>query len=482
MKYLFPIVCLIVSRAAFALPVDWNGVFGVDTTLIDNYRRLDGALDTSGGGGGGSQEVPLARGSQEDASFQTYIFRLNPTIIVNDFASLFGEFSSGYARGGRLGDDSTRALDDRNFGSNLYVQNASTGSDDLAVTKLYAKYYSDTATYILGRHDYHWALGAVYNAGEDTWDRHSSVRDGITIEAKLGNFHMTPYWAKISNRETLTSETKIREYGFGFLYDNPQRDIAFGVHYGKKASSPAEESLASVVGNAALGATDVKIMDLFLKKSFERFEVAVEVPVISGRIGNFYGTGDQTRYKARAFIVDGKYRLTDMWNLSLTAGRVGGDSGDRSTFEAMYLHPNFQIANLLFRHNLRAVADPTNVGVFDSYITNATFARLKARYEGEKWSFDVSGIWARADQVARAGSGAFNHTMGRPFTAGVDQDDSLGMEIDMDFLYRWNKEVSIGVSSGYLLTGDYYAFTNDPNNPRESGDSFMLQLRTAITF
>jgi hypothetical protein len=28
------------SNFANALPIDWNGSFGVDTTLIDNYRKV----------------------------------------------------------------------------------------------------------------------------------------------------------------------------------------------------------------------------------------------------------------------------------------------------------------------------------------------------------------------------------------------------------------------------------------------------------
>ena len=103
----------IISFNAHSLPIDWHGIFGVDTTLIDNYRfieqanqRTDPATDI------GTQEIKLAAGDQANASFQTYVFRLNPEIIINDTASFYGEVTSGYGRGGRLGDNSGRRLNE----------------------------------------------------------------------------------------------------------------------------------------------------------------------------------------------------------------------------------------------------------------------------------------------------------------------------------------------------------------------------------
>ena len=136
---------LILSLAIFsflpltaqALPIDWNGVFGVDTTLIDNFRRIKETTDRTSTNTG-SQESPLASGSKENASFQSYIFRLQPTMIINDAATLKGEISTNYARGGRLGDDSTRTASarDASFGSTLYTHNTTNG-DSIVINQLY---------------------------------------------------------------------------------------------------------------------------------------------------------------------------------------------------------------------------------------------------------------------------------------------------------------------------------------------------------
>ena len=473
-----------------ALPIDWHGTFGLDTTTIKDYRPRDKAdVDP------GSQRVPEASGGKSNASFQTYIFKLNPTIIINDSASFFAEISSGYARGGRLGDDDRRSFNKGDFAQSLYVHNVPSGDNTLAVTKMYAKYYADTATYILGRHGYHWGLGAVYNGGDRVWDRHFTVRDGFTLEIKLGNFYITPHWAKIRN-SFLTDATHMREYGMGLLYNNHERDLAFGLQYGKK-ENPSKQIFANNDDTEdttySLGTTNVKITDLYLKKSLGDWSFAIEVPIFSGRIGGF--TKDSTKkekagsdkekagsYTARALLFKGRYKLSNFWDLFLEAGEVDGDSGNPSDFKAMYLHPNYQIANLLFRYNFRAVSRPDNVNVFDSYITNASFLKIGATYTGQRWDTHFSAIMAQAKQTASKGQNAFNHATSRTYKAKADQDDSLGMEIDVNFHYKWNKEVSVGILTGYLFTGDYYAFTNNPNNPAKVSNSFILQLNTAIDF
>ena len=471
-----------------ALPIDWHGTFGLDTTTIKNYRPTDEKPPSDG-----SQRVPGVPGGNSNASFQTYIFKLNPMIIINDSASFFAEISSGYARGGRLGDDDRRSLKRGDFAQSLYVHNVPSGDKTLAVTKMYAKYYADTATYILGRHSYHWGLGAVYNGGDERWDRHFTVRDGATLEVNLGNFHITPHWARIAN-STLTEATKIREYGLGLLYDNHERDLAFGFQYGKK-ENPSKKSFEDDDNKEySLGSTNVRITDLYFKKSFGDWSFAVEIPMFSGHIGA-HGTLDEDgdpvltnagSYKSRALLFKGRYKFSNLWDFFLEAGEVDGDS-EGPDFKAMYLHPNYQIANLLFRYNFRAVSDPDKIGLFDSYITNASFLKIGAKYTGQIWDTHLSAIMAKAQQTATKGQKAFNHATSRTYKAEADQDDSLGMELDINFDYKWNKEVSVGILMGYLFTGDYYAFTNDRNNndrnnPADVSNSFILQLNTAIDF
>ena len=135
-----------------------------------------------------------------------------------------------------MGDSGTESKQG-NMGNSLYFYNTSSdsgSSTQLLLTKLYAELYSDTATYVVGRQSAQWGLGLVYNSGEGLWDRHTYVRDGITMKIKFGNFHAAPYYAILNSGNSLTRATKATEYGTTLTYDNPERDLTLGLVYGKR--------------------------------------------------------------------------------------------------------------------------------------------------------------------------------------------------------------------------------------------------------
>lgn len=478
MKQKIILLCLLFPVTALSVPIDWHGVFGVDTTLIDNYRRIESKVDNSGGVG--SQEVGLSSGAHANSSFQSYLFRLNPTMIINDAATIKGEFTTGYGRGGRLGDNSTRSFDD-DMGNALYLQNSPSG-DSLVVNKIFVELYSDTATYVVGRHTADWGLGAIVNSGDGTWDRHTFIRDGVTLKFKIGNFKIEPYWSKVSSEGSLTRASKVKEYGVSLLYDNNDSDLALGILFGKKANSKFDTSI-SRDGTAAnaLGETDVKITDLYFRKGFGNLSLALEVPITSGELGNAFNSSTDTKYKAKAVLFKGEYNAGDSWSFSVDAGSVSGENGDTSSYDAMYLNPNYQIAKLLFRYNRRAIAATTK-NIYDSYITNALFGKIGLEYSSESWVFNTAFIYAVAKETATAGSEAFNHTTNQTFTATTSQDDQLGYEIDLSIDYKWNNEITVGSSAAYLFTGEYWAYTNNAGQVNAADNSFLLQLRTSIDF
>ena len=478
------ITITITSPASFALPIDWHGVIGMDTTFIESYRRITPTDKTDkkedDEPGTGTQAVPLASGGQTSASFQSYILRLNPVMVINDSATFKAEISTGYGRGGILGDSSVQSLE-RGFGNALYNINHSYTEKGpyLGLGQFLLELYSDTATYILGRQSFHWGLGAVHNSGEEVWDRYAHVRDGITMKVRLGNFRISPFWARINSTDGLTRASRVREYGLNFLYDNPARDLSIGLLYSKKSHGADNTSITTKIKNPTepepLGHTDVKLTDLYFRKSFGLFEFALEFPLLSGRMGD-------SSYKTQAIILESTFRPEKSWAIGFDWGRVNGDDGGKKAFEAMYLHPNYKIAHLLFHYNLLAVADPDK-GLYDAYITNAMYFKLHGTYSSDPWIFKTAFILAKALEVAQSGKEtSFNHQRNTYFKAKADQEDDLGFEIDVDLDYRWNTEVTVGASVGHLFTGDYFAFSNDPNSVHESKNSFVLQLRTVVEF
>lgn len=460
-----------------ALPVDWHGAFGVDSSLVSNFRRIKSTTAPTTIPNG-SQELGLDVGNEASAAWQSYVLKLAPVIIINDAATLKLEMTTGYANGGTLGDAAQTDVSN-SLGSSLYNYNQADGKG-LMVKKAYIELYSDTATYLVGRHSYQWALGAVYNEGGDVFDRHSYSRDGITMKVKIGNFHMTPFWSKVDNKG-LTRSTYTDEYGSGFLYDNPEKDVAFGLLYALKASRPNNLTYKSPDTSTFIGETDTKVLDFYLKKIMNKFDFTLEFPLFSGTLGHVANATTVSSYNAKAILLQTNYKHNDNWVYGLDAGQVSGSKGDSSKFAAAYLNPNFQVANLLFKYNFGAVKNGATQNLYDSYITNARYFKLRSTYNSEKWSFDTGLIYAMAMETAKSGAQAFNHSTGKIFTAAANQSDALGTEIDFNAKYRWNNEVSIGGGLGYLITGDYFAFTNDAS-PNAVKSSMLLQINTAVSF
>mgnify|MGYP000328866489 CR=1 FL=1 len=68
------------------------------------------------------------------------------------------------------------------------------------------------------------------------------------------------------------------------------------------------------------------------------------------------------------------------------------------------------------------------------------------------------------------------------FAANLTQSDDLGTELDVNATYKWNNEISIGAGFGYLISGDYYGYTNSSTVTNTPDSSMLLQLNTSVSF
>ena len=84
-----------------ALPIDWQGEITFDSHYLNNARLIENTADNSNSDIG-SYEISNNSTGDNEASFQSYIFKLNPTIIISDSVIIKSEISNGQARGGRL--------------------------------------------------------------------------------------------------------------------------------------------------------------------------------------------------------------------------------------------------------------------------------------------------------------------------------------------------------------------------------------------
>lgn len=461
-------------NSAFALPIDWTGVFGVDTHMLNNTCRTSDKITAAEkplpGDGGPRTGTQALRNGDCDATFQTYTLRLNPNIIVNDGVTLKGELSTGYFRGGFAGGDASN-VGDGTSGNNAYFFTTPAQRSALNVNQMYMEMYADTALIKVGRMSRHFGMGIVYDSGSDAWDRFLTMYDGIDAEMKIGNFSVAPYYAKINSYGTDNTNNNgkqasgvydVRELGLVAKYDNKNRDFVASILYAKR-SSERRNALLNVSTDASdsqpRGNTSVTIIEPYVAKKWNKLKVAIEGSLQSGDFGNVYGDGVKSKIAGNAVIADAKYDLNPKWDIGFLGGQVSGDKGSSNKFEALYLHPNFQIADLMFRYNYAAINEGGR-SLFDSSITNTRFFKLYGNYKTDKWTWKSALIMAKALETAKAGKASYHHEENYRFNSGFKQDNDLGLELDFGFDYRWNPNVIISGYYGYWKVGDYYAFTN----------------------
>ncbi len=239
-----------------------------------------------------------------------------------------------------------------------------------------------------------------------------------------------------------------------------------------------------------MGATDVKFADIYVKKTFGRFDAGAEIPLVSGKAGQIFKVNEGstlsnpktsllTKYGSKGVISEAGYTFNDTWKVRLNAGYLSGEDGDIASYNALYLNPNYQIAYLMFRHNYYAIGN-TSQNIYDSYMTNARYVKLSGHYDSDPWSAKLDFIYALANEVGKVGT-SYNHERNYVFTGIKTQSDKLGFETDFHYNYQWNANVNVGGILAYYFVGDYYGYTNTNTNANLK-NVYAAQFRADISF
>lgn len=444
-----------------SLPIEFGGNIGFESTRLNNYKRSsDSGLTTNNGSYG-------LNGVNDDAFLQSYIFRLSPNIVVNDHVTVKAEISTGSARGGYAGDSTALSGSNNSVGAAhyLHTQPAQSQENTLHLNQAYMEIYSDLATFKVGRYSRDWGLGAIFNKGDKVFDRFFTYYDGFEGIFNLGKIYMTPYWANMSNGSSLTRNTEVKEMGIDLVYDNPDKDLKMGIHLSKRKAG-GQNSLYTydhdnnaTTDQISQGSANTKLIDIFFRRYLGRFMIAAEVPMLSGEVGHVYDSATNSEFQASAYLFETSYELNNKWTIGFDFGKISGDKGSSNDFEALYLHPNYQIAEIMFRYNLRAISDTSTGNVYDSSMANATYYKLSAHYLKGLWKWNFAFIMAKANETATIGR-AYQHEDGYSFTSTKSQDDDMGYELDLTFDYQWNPNLVLSGTTAWYKPGDYYSFTN----------------------
>lgn len=507
----FTFLFLLISLDAQAITIDWNGFFRADYRLVHDYQHNLQEPGYSNSGFGG--EYIRGQG-KKSASFSTLFARLKPRILVSDNIIVRSEWNLGDPVLGFFGRNIPR-YDQGN------PQFTTRNGMELSVSRLWLDAHTDFGTLQIGRAPMQWGMGAVFHSGDGVWDRYQSTSDTVRLLSKFGRISFMPIYAKSSfgqsaggalNPSTgavLAGSDDITDYGIGLKYENTEEDLDAGVLYYKRNASDTQTTIfypaaATPTYTGIANGMNLKLIDLYAKKSWHKFDLQVEVPIYNGQVGDVNNSGaasglsSRNDYRATAVLAEVNYN-GDYWKHTLKVGTVPGQenvpTGNRGKqFGALYLHRNFKLGHILFNYNLGGFGannpDPiapsnsatSTTSPFDTAITNAKYLMIGTERKGEQWTIGGGVVYAQANQVASAGKDYFNHRT-RAYETGVAaQSDDMGFEADLSVKYAWDENITFGADLGMLFPGKYFSFINQVGLTGRTDAVTAFVLSAATTF
>lgn len=454
-----------------ALELDWSGQFRSEFSYVHNYNMDSNETGDATRAAGGGYYIP--GGGTDDAALTTLFLRLRPKLIVNDNIAFKSEWNLGDPVFGFFGNSFPYTPDQRAYDSTF-----SRGAV-ITAQRFWGEFQTDLGVVQVGRAPLHWGLGAVWNSGENVWDHYGSTGDVLRLVAKFGSWNVSPAFVTYSMGNTLggsctvtggvcTTSVKyggLTDYSIAAQYENADDDFQIGLNFILRVGESADYSVPQGVGN--IKTTN---WDLYARKKLGRFTFGAEVPVISGPLG-------ATTYQTLAVIGEASLKETDNLETTLRAGYVPGQdssaTGTIGTYKAFYVHPSYQVGQILFHYNLAnfaSVQTQNNATVsssslrspYDASITNAIYISAQQTWNLEKWTLTGGLLYAQALQTATTGQFFWNSwTRGlSTATAVKNQGSSLGFEGDLGATYQWDDMFQFKVGLGLFLPGSYYAFSN----------------------
>lgn len=524
-------IATLLSAGAFptlasAIQFDWNGQFWFENQWLNNYQ-----LDRGRPGYDADQDIynrggPYVPGTGEkNVVWYSAFFKLKPKLVVNDSIQIRSEWHVGSPIYGFLG---------RNFPSSAGEQFNLSGSQrdnaSLTVARFWANLVTDFGTVEVGRAPIHWGLGAIWNSGDNLFERYQSTGDLVRLTSKFGNLSVSPAISKVAmggNAAGAYSSTSsfpsivnprqgsddVTDYHLTLKYANNEEDFDFGLMWTRRTGNQSQTSLLATPTANGSNRLNFNILDFYARKKWGRFTFGGEVPLFTGTISGIDGSGNDFEYKSVAVIFETSY-TSDSWDIALKAGHIPGQPstdakpGLSSTtntyiqgtrYQAIYLHRNYGLGLIMFHYNLFGLAannpDIISSGSlrspYDNPLTNANYLSISPTFKLDKWSFNSTFVaaWADASVEGNAGLNSrayYNHSRHQFFLINAGspgQNSFYGWEVDLGAKFKWDENFSISWTGGIFVPGAYWEFTNTPNTYNNTGSPmFASQVQAGISF
>jgi len=356
-------------------------------------------------------------GAGNSMSFLEQRFLLQPNVLVDERFSIKSELNFLQSTANGVQPDMGTPLDSR---LSQATGTPATGTQLLYVRSAHLNWTSDWGLFRFGRIPKSWGLGILYDGGQDVFDDYSTITDRADFQAMLGNLGLRVAFEKGAEGLLSNDADDIDTYELAVDYANGSGDSNVGILYSRNVRS------------LNLGKNSSHDLSIFVKKSFNRFQLG----------GEFVSISEEKKSATNGALFQVDY-LQGPWRLGYDFAYASSSSNSAYQF-----HSNYKPFMFLFRQSL-GTATPIN----------------ESR----------SGRGVGSDVAADGGSGALVNkghasyrfdssqlTLGTNFgyaklgSKGSNGSDSLGFETDLFVSQQWYENFKMQYAVGLLIPGDAF--------------------------
>lgn len=464
-KVLFFLASLFLVSSASAMGLDWTGGYRFEWNEI--------------------QKPSLATPNQSKSYGTNYLY-LMPKIIAADGVNIvsrfeiFGSQTAAY--------QSSQLGQTIGLGNNL--QNASPGGNtfeqsqaptQVRVSQLYLNINQEFGSLIAGRVPYQFGLGITHNSGQGMFDHWMDTKDLVGYKFIVGNIFFMPMIGRVIDAD-YGQGNFVQEQLFQIEYNNADSKSQMGIVIEKRTGSSGINSSNAVklggTGATQTGDFNWQRSNFIFGREWDSFNFKFEAGFVSGDTGVSTSAGAGVKLNGYGLATEMNFpRPESKWEYQVKLGVASGDDPNTSDYEGYQFDRNFEVGLLLFNHRLgqkdflrsNIAKDTTNLSVGnsadDEMVSNAAFLAPKFIYKmNDKLDWNTTVVLAQL--------------MANP-TNSVGFDKNLGVELDMELVYKPVEKIRWVNQFGLLLPG---AAFKDGATGLEAGTAYGFASKAAIIF
>ncbi len=412
----FLIAALFWGNTGFAVTMNFTGSFRAEGNFLDRPNLLSNSP---------AKKYLSARAL------------LSPNLVIDDHFSIKSQWSL--------------------LTSPTFTPNAATGlgsgqggyifgdisSQALVLNRAWLEWTSDFGVFRLGRMPVAWGYGLLWDAGNRIWDDYQTTQDRLEYRLHLGNVVGALAYSKTRKLALLGDNNDQEFYTIYLQYNNPEMDVEGGILFEKQSRASGQQADLIAAGNPYPLSNNV--VDVYLKKKISYFTFGGEIGWLTGDAADFNGDGKKDTLNAVGAVLSSTFEYHSVKafiELLYASGDANLKAGHLNGF--VLLHQNRRPGLIIGRQLLGpATKELAGQGSMVAYgqpgqsFSGVIYARPGFR-------FDWSRNWASGIELVIA----------RKAASAAGEIANLGVEVDFGTDYSVYKNFDLGVSFGYLFSGN----------------------------